>query len=125
MAKASIKVEGLDKLTRQMKTLEGDAVSLVKDLNAELAADVAETARRKVPRRSGALAGSIRSSGQAKTGVVRAGKSGVPYAKVIHFGWADHNIRPQPFLYDALDERRQHVIDRWSRELEKIVSKVD
>jgi len=125
VGKPGIKVEGLDKLTRQMKTLEGDAVSLVKALNAELAADVADVARRKVPRRSGKLAGSIRSSGQAKTGVVRAGSRGVPYANPIHFGWAKHNIRPQPFLYDALDDRRQHVTDRWAAELEKIVSKVD
>lgn len=125
MAKPAIKVEGLNSLTRQMKTLEGDVTSAIKELNAELAADVADTARRKVPRRSGALAGSIRSSGQAKTGVVRAGSSSVPYANPIHFGWAKRNIRPQPFLYDALDERRDDVIRRWSQELQKLVNKVD
>lgn len=125
MNKPAIKVEGLNKLTRQMKQLGDDVTSAVKELNGELAADVADTARRKVPRRSGALAGSIRSSGQARTGVVRAGSRGVPYAGVIHFGWAARNIRPTPFLYDALDERRQDVINRWSNELDRIVGKVD
>ena len=125
MSKPAIRIEGLNKLTRQMKALEGDVSGAVKELNGELAADVAETARRRVPRRSGALAGSIRSSGQARTGVVRAGKGGVPYAKVIHFGWRRHNISPQPFLYDALDERRQYVIDRWTHELKTLVNKVD
>ena len=23
---------------------------------------------------------------------------------MIHFGWRRHNIKPQPFLYDALDQ---------------------
>jgi hypothetical protein len=125
MAKPAIRVEGLNKLTRQLKTLEGDVTSAVKELNAELAEDVAQTARQKVPRRSGKLSGSIRSSGQARTGVVRAGRASVPYAGPIHFGWAKRNIRPQPFLYDALDERRDDIIRRWSQELDKLVSKVD
>ena len=125
MSKPAIRVEGLNKLTRQLKTLEGDVSSAVKELNAELAEDVAQTARQKVPRRSGALAGSIRSSGQARTGVVRAGSRGVPYAGPIHFGWAKRNIRPQPFLYNALDDRRDDIIRRWSQELDKLVSKVD
>jgi HK97 gp10 family phage protein len=125
MSSPAIKVEGLNKLTRQMKQLEGDVSGAVKELNGELAGVVADTARRKVPRRSGNLAGSIRSSGQARTGVVRAGGRSVPYANVIHFGWAAHHIRPQPFLYDALDDRRQYVIDRWASELDKLVGKVD
>jgi len=125
MGKPTIHVEGLNKLTRDLKTLEGDVVGSMKKLNAELAEDVAQTARRKVPRRSGALAGSIRSSGQARTRVVRAGSSGVPYANVTHFGWAKHNIRPQPFLYDALDSRADDIARRWADELDRIVRKVD
>jgi hypothetical protein len=125
VAKPSIRVEGLNKLTRDLKRLEGDVADSVKRLNGELAADVADTARQKVPVRSGRLRGSIRSSGQAKTGVVRAGNLGLPYAPVIHFGWAKHNIRPRPFLYDALDARSDEVARRWADELEKLVRKVD
>lgn len=125
MAKPAIRVEGLNKLTRNLKKLEGDVSGSVKKLNGELAEEVAVVARRKVPRRSGTLAGSIRSSGQARTGVVRAGKASVPYAGPIHFGWAKRNIRPQPFLYDALDERRDDIVRRWADELEKLVRKVD
>jgi hypothetical protein len=125
MSKPTIRVEGLNKLTRDLKTLEGDVGDSVKRLNAELAEDVAQTARQKVPRRSGALAGSIRSSGQARTGVVRTGGARIPYAGPIHFGWAEHNIRPQPFLYDALDARADDIARRWADELEKLVRKVD
>jgi hypothetical protein len=49
----------------------------------------------------------------------------VPYANVIHFGWAKHNIRPQPFLYDALDSRADDIARRWADELDRIVRKVD
>lgn len=125
MAKPAIRVEGLNKLVRDLQKLEGDVASSIKSLNAELADDVAQTARQKVPRLTGTLAGSIRSSGQQRTGVVRAGSRGVPYAGPIHFGWAKRNIRPQPFLYDALDDRREDVVRRWARELDKLVNKVD
>lgn len=125
MATPAIRVEGLNKLTRDLKRLEGDLSDSVKKLNAELAEDVADTARQKVPRRRGTLASSIRSSGQARTGVVRAGSAAVPYANPIHFGWAKHNIRPRPFLYDALDARANDVVRRWTVELDRIVGKVD
>lgn len=108
-----------------MKALDSDLIDSMKSTNAELAADVAATARTKVPRRTGRLAGSIRSSGQARSGVVRAGSAGVPYANPIHFGWSKHNIHPNPFMYDALDERRDEIEKRWVDELEKLVGKVD
>jgi hypothetical protein len=120
-----IEVKGLNKLVRDLKTLDADLVDSIKQVNAKLADEVASTAKIKVPRLSGALAASIRSSGQGRTGVVRAGGRAVPYAGPIHFGWAKRNIRPQPFLYDALDARRVEVATTWVRELERIVGKVN
>jgi hypothetical protein len=121
----SIEVKGLNKLIRDLKVLDSDVIDSIKRLNAKLADDVASTARIKVPVRSGALKASIRSSGQGRTGVVRAGTRSVPYAGPIHFGWAKRNIRPQPFLYDALDARRIEVAETWAKELERIVGKVN
>jgi len=125
MGKPAIRVEGLNKLTRGLKNLEGDVTGSMKKLNAELAAEVADVARRKVPVLTGTLGNTIRSSGQARTGVVRSGSARVPYAGPIHFGWAARNIRPQPFLYDALDERRDDVLRRWTEELESLVRRVN
>jgi hypothetical protein len=51
---------------------------------------------------------------------------------VIHFGAVrDHgtgrrrNIRPDPFLYTALDRRRADVIDRFAEGLEELVADTD
>lgn len=49
----------------------------------------------RAPKRSGALARSIRADSDGES--VSVG-SGLIYAPVIHFGWAAHGISPNPFL---------------------------
>ena len=124
MPAASIKVEGLNKLVRQLKQLNPDLVDEMKRANRDIADSLVPVAKRKAPKRTGRLADSIRSSGQARSGVVRAGKARVPYAGPIHFGWASRRIRPQPFLYDALDERRSVIEREYVSRVDKIVRKV-
>ena len=119
---ASIQVQGLTELRNGLKKLDD---SMLKELNkvSKASADVvAQEARQIVPRRSGKLQGKIKSSGLAKGGVVRVG--GLPYHRVIHFGWAAHNIKPSPFLYDALDKRRDEVIAKFEHEVQALVNKV-
>ena len=53
--------------------------------------------------------------------MVRAGFARVPYAGPIHFGWRKRNIQPQPFLYEALDKRRNEVFDRYNKEVRNIL----
>jgi len=43
---------------------------------------------------------------------------------VIHFGWARHNISPNPFLYKARDSRYDEVIDKFEKEVAALVNKV-
>lgn len=117
-----ITIEGDRELRRALRNLEGGTDDL-KAVHADGAEMVAERARQLVPKRSGLLGSSIRSTGQAATGVVRAGRASVPYAGPIHFGWSARNIRPQPWLYDALDDRRDEVIDRYERHLGDLVDK--
>lgn len=109
----AVRVEGLSKVIRQLKSIDPDLVAQLKVANREIGDDVALTARTLVPRRSGQLASSIRAGGAARTGSVKAGKRAVPWAGPIHFGWSRRNISPQPFLYDALDERRDEVEERY------------
>jgi hypothetical protein len=104
-------------------------MSDLKDLHKRLADDVADSAKRKVPVRSGRLQRSIRGSGTKTAARVRTGnnrKSGptsVPYAGPIHFGWGARGIRPQPFLYEALDDRRHEVMDAYNRQVREIIRK--
>lgn len=117
-----IKVEGLKELQAGLKHLDAN---MAKELNkvAKASADVvAVEARGLAPKITGRLAGKIKSSGTAKGGFIKVG--GLPYHRVIHFGWAAHNISPNPFLYDARDVREAEVIEKFEREVEALVNKV-
>ena len=126
MAKLAIQVEGSRQLRRKFREI-GDDMSDLRELHKRLADDVADTAKTKVPVRSGRLQRSIRGSGTKTAARVRAGnnrKSGptsVPYAGPIHFGWGARGIRPQPFMYEALDDRRQQVIETYNRQVREII----
>lgn len=119
MAKPGIEVVGSRELRKALRAAAGDLDDL-KAAHAAAAAVVETRATAEVPRRSGRLASSIRSSGQAAGGVVRSGKASVPYAGPIHFGWRAHNIEPNPFLYDALDAKRAEVIETYETAIDKI-----
>jgi hypothetical protein len=125
----TVRVKGGRELRRQLREV-GDDMSELKELHKRLADDVAGTAKTKTPVRSGRLRKSVRGSGTKTAARIRAGnnrKSGpsaVPYAPIVHFGWAERNIRPQPYLYEALDDRRQQVIDAYNDEVTAIIRKV-
>ena len=120
MARPEIKVEGARELRKALKNVE-DGTADLKSVHADAAHVVELRATQIVPRKTGRLAESIRSTGQARQGVVRAGKASVPYAGPIHFGWPAHNIAPQPFLYDALDQRATEVIDLYQQRVDKLI----
>jgi hypothetical protein len=126
MAKPSIKVEGLRELKREMNQI-GDA-ELKRELrstNKAAAAIVANQARVEVPKRSGRLAASIRAIGALEYAVVRGGTpSRVPYAGPIHFGWPKRNIRPQPFIYEAMDVRIEDVRKAYEKAMDKLTRKI-
>ena len=129
MVKPAVDVEGGRQLRRKFKEA-GDDMADLKKLHERLADDVAGTAKTKVPVRTGRLRDSIRGSGTKTAARVRVGNtrlsgpSAVPYAKPIHFGWTARNIKPQPFIYEALDERRQEVIDAYNDEVRQIIRRV-
>lgn len=124
----AIQIDG-GRETRRKLRQAGDDLSDLKDLHKRLADDIAGTAKTKVPVRDGRLKRSIRGSGTKTAARVRAGnnqknfRNGVPYAGPIHFGWAERGIRPQPFMYEALDNRRQEVVDRYNAEVRSIINR--
>jgi hypothetical protein len=122
VTKPSIEVVGAKKLAAALRKTEGGIADL-KVAHSDAARIVEGEAKTLVPRRSGTLAASIRSSGTQAGGVVRAGRAKVPYANVIHFGWPRHNITPQPFLYDAVDARRNEVVESFNKHVKKITKR--
>ena len=107
----SVKIEGLSKLSRELKKLSADLPKELKTVSKDAAEIVASEARTIVPIRTGRLRSRIKAGATAKGGDVRV--SGLIYAKPIHFGWARHHIRPNPFVYHALDSRRAEVIEKF------------
>lgn len=104
-----IKTEGLAKLNRAMIAAGNDAEDN-RELMYRLGEIVADEAKALAPVRTGRIRDSIR-AGRGKTkAVVRAGFKTVPYAPVIHYGWQEHNIQPQPYLLQALQNKRDEVI---------------
>jgi hypothetical protein len=97
----------------------------LKNMNQEAAQIVADRAVGLVPVQTGTLRDTIRAAGAQKSGRVRAGFKRVPYAGPIHFGWAARNIDPNPFLYDALDQRRREVLQHYDQQLEALIKKYD
>jgi hypothetical protein len=116
----TITFQGMREFTRALNAM-GDDLGELKATHAEAAEVVAMRAAVIAPRRSGFLADSLRSSGTRAGGKVRAGSASlVPYAGPIHFGWPARNIRPQPFIYDAIDDRRSQVLDVYAERVDAI-----
>lgn len=122
MTDPKFEVEGIDKLRKELRQFDG-AIDDLKTAHSRAAKVVEREAERRVPVRTGALRSSVRSSGQAKTGVVRAGYARLPYAGVIHWGWPGHNIEANPYLYDALDAKEREVVKIYDQELGTLVQR--
>lgn len=117
--RSAIRVQGAKTVIRELSKLGDEYKSVLKKVHIESADIVARRATVLVPRRTGALAATIRVSARERSGSVKAGKRSVRYAGPIHFGWPNRPneakewyggpIAPNPFLYDALDDRRDDV----------------
>lgn len=125
MVRQHVEVVGLDDVIRDLKQLDRVTKSEIKDVHKAAAEPVKREAMTLVPKRSGALASTLRTAGLQSGGRVRAGLGRVPYAGPIHFGWPARNIRPQPFLYDALDDRRRQVVDVYEVRVNEWIRRAD
>lgn len=121
--KPAVQVTGAREFRRAMSKMGADLKDL-SAINKAAAQTVADEARGRAPVLTGRLAGSVRAGATRTKGYVRAGGRAIPYAGVIHFGWPAHNISPNPFIYDALDDRKQDVIDKYEAHIEALVEKV-
>jgi hypothetical protein len=122
-----VAVEGLSKVRRDLKKLATDVDYGPEFLavNKTLADLVAGDAKNYVPVLSGALQGTIRAAASKTSGRVKVGYKAVPYAGPIHFGWPARFIKPQPFIYDAIDKRRTEIKDRYEQLIKKLIQQND
>jgi HK97 gp10 family phage protein len=117
----AVKIEGLREVNKALRDLSDDLKNSMKETHLAAAKTIVPEAMRLAPVRSGALARSLRATATRTGGRVRAGGSTVPYAGPIHFGWPARRIKPQPFVYEALDPRRDEVIDVYVKRLNELI----
>jgi hypothetical protein len=124
-----IKITGLSEVQRNLRKLSTDALDLNKteflETNKQVAEIVINESKKYVPFLTGALAAAIRNASTKKSAKVRAGNAAVPYAGPIHFGWPARSIKPNTFLYEAIDARKSEVANRYSELVSDLVTKYD
>ena len=120
---SKLQIEGLKETQRALRDLGDDLKDGLKSTHKEAAEVIVEGSKRYVPVRSGKLATSIRAVATRTSGRVRAGSAAVPYAGPIHFGWPARRIKPQPFIYDAMDSRRGEVYDLYAQRIYGLIDK--
>lgn len=150
--KPSVRVVGLRQFTKELKLLGDEAISELKEAHEAAAKIVYETAKPMAPvhgarsvisgrpywrpgpqQAPGTLASTLRYSGTQRGGFVRGGRKLVPYAGPVHFGWPSRPdvakrwyggpIKPNPFIFDALDERREEVAVAFERYIDALINK--
>lgn len=118
-------IVGLRETQKALKAL-GDATKKeLKSTHKEAAQIVVDGAIRYAPVRTGALVSSMRAAATMFSGKVRVGNANVEYAGAIHFGWPARRIKPQPFIYDALDGRRNQVAQLYATRIDELVRRYD
>lgn len=120
-APGAARIEGLREVQKALADLSGDLKNEMKPTHLEAAKIVAEAARPLAPVRTGRLAASVRASAVRTGGRVRLGSGSVPYAGPVHFGWPARRIKPQPFVYEALDPRRGEVAEVYAARLNDLI----
>lgn len=94
-------------------------------VNRAAAGVVASAARGTAPRRTGRLAGSIRTAGTtASRAVISAGRASVPYAAPIHWGWPARNIPEQPWLSLTAQATEPRWITEYYDHMDSLVNSV-
>jgi hypothetical protein len=133
-SRGRIEVQGVKVITKRLKQMDDGTRKELKSIYIQSANIVFRNAMPRVPVRSGTLKKTMRVSASTRSGSVRAGgKRTAPYAGPVHFGWPNRPntarswqggpIAPNPFLYSALDARRDEVEFMFFRGLMKAAKK--
>ena len=122
-AEPMLQIVGARQLRDAMKQA-GVSLDDLKPVNARAAQIVQAAAASRAPRRSGRLAGSLRSSGTRRAGVVRAGGARVPYANPIHWGWPRRHIAANTFVVDAAQATEPAWVEVYAHDIEQLLEQI-
>lgn len=100
-----IEVVGEERVTRALRNLS-DATRDLEPAHRSAGEMLLDKADPKTPRQSGSLAASGRVDAASEETVITYDEI---YAGVIHNGWEAHNISPQPWLAETVDESTADV----------------
>jgi len=122
----SVRVDGINTVVRQMQRLGVEAEDL-KGAFQRVGAKAEGHAQSIAPKRSGALAASVRQSKRKNSVYLYAGYNSnrLPYAAVIHFGWPSRNIEAQPFMYRTVQVWGPWAVGEIEREMNTLIRKLD
>ncbi|GEP40612.1 hypothetical protein NPS01_42750 [Nocardioides psychrotolerans] len=120
MAGEPIVVEGADELTRTLRAAAKDLDDLG-EVNQRAAQTLLEKANPRTPRESGALASS---GGVATDGDGATVTYDEVYAGVIHNGWAEHGIDPQPWLAETAAQQESTLVDVYVDHITDVLGRV-
>lgn len=105
----SVSINGLNAVTRDLLAM-GLEVEDLKGAFSEIARFGAIVAARHAPRRTGRLAGDIRGNRARNKATITAGRSSLPYAGPINYGWAARGIQPSGFMQKADKELQPYSL---------------
>lgn len=115
---SEVRVTGLREFVDHCKAL-GVSIEDMRSAFSTVAALGAATAASYAPKRTGALASDLRGSHARDRAVVTAGRTTVPYAGPINYGWAAHGIRGAFFMQKTDEVWAPYALTRLKQEVDK------
>lgn len=95
-----IKVEGLREFQKALRDMDGESQKMLRQVLNAAVEDIASGARRKVPRKTGKAASSIRAASSQREAIVKAGGRKASYFPWLDFGGRvgrDRSVK-RPFI---------------------------
>lgn len=123
MTDTTTRVVGLDRLVRTMQRAQVD-IGELKDAHKRVGELVAREAQGHAPRRSGRLVGTLRASRQARRAQVVLGRTSVPYAGPIHWGWPARGIKANPFVSEAAQDTEPRWVPIYRADVQAALDRV-
>lgn len=117
-----VRVEGLNKVVRQLVALGADIEDL-KDGFSKIADDGARLASSFAPKKTGALSATVRGNRAKNKAVVTAGRAKVRYAGVINYGWPKRSIKASRFMQRADEALQPKALEMLEEALTEAINK--
>lgn len=118
----TVEVKGAAQLSASLAAAGADLADMQRAATA-VGSMVASAAQGLAPKRTGALAASVRPV-TAVANVIDI-TADITYSGPIHWGWPAHNIAAQPFIEQAIESTEAQTVAIYAEEADDILSKVE